>query len=335
MTRIDTQAIKQRVNLLELIGNDTTLKRVANTRGGEYAGPCPFCGGKDRLRVQPATGRWVCRQCGDVHHWPDAITYVQRRHNLDFRAACEWLNGGGDLPTGNAPATPRRRQPPVRVADPPLQDWQDAAGAVMLDCAFELFDDDGSKARAWLHDRGLKDETLARWYIGFNDARRTRHGLYVRRGITIPHYQRATDDVWALKIRRATGQPKYVNVKGSKPHLWGIDNLLGRKIAFLCEGEFDSLLLWQEAGDLVAVVAQGAATHHDLDTWLPYLLPIERLYVATDADAAGEQAAAYWLERTRRAHRVLPPLGQQDITDAHRAGAGLRAWVRQILETHP
>jgi hypothetical protein len=24
---------------------------------------------------------------------------------LDFRAACEWLNGGGDLPTGNAPAT--------------------------------------------------------------------------------------------------------------------------------------------------------------------------------------------------------------------------------------
>ena len=105
MIRIDTQAIKQRVNLLELIGNDTTLKRVANTRGGEYAGPCPFCGGKDRLRVQPATGRWVCRQCGDVHHWPDAIAYVQKRHNLDFRAACEWLNGGGDLPTGNAPAT--------------------------------------------------------------------------------------------------------------------------------------------------------------------------------------------------------------------------------------
>ena len=29
-----------------------------------------------------------------------------------------------------------------------------------------------------------------------------------------------------------------------------------------------------------------AATHHDLDTWLPYLLPVERLYVATDA--AGE-----------------------------------------------
>ncbi len=72
-----------------------------------------------------------------------------------------------------------------------------------------------------------------------------------------------------------------------------------------------------------------------VDTWLPYLLPVERLYVATDADAAGERAAAYWLEHTRRAHRVLPPLGQQDITDAHRAGADLRAWVRQILETHP
>ena len=33
--------------------------------------------------------------------------------------------------------------------------------------------------------------------------------------------------------------------------------------------------------------------------------------------------------------RPAPPLGQQDITGARRAGAGLRAWVRQILETHP
>lgn len=43
------------INLLDLIGTDTTLKRVANTNNGEYHGPCPFCGGKDRFIVQPLT----------------------------------------------------------------------------------------------------------------------------------------------------------------------------------------------------------------------------------------------------------------------------------------
>ena len=35
---IDTGAIKQRTDLLGLIGADTRLKKVATTGGGEYAG---------------------------------------------------------------------------------------------------------------------------------------------------------------------------------------------------------------------------------------------------------------------------------------------------------
>jgi hypothetical protein len=37
---IDTAAVKERTDLLELIGADTRLKRVALTRGGEFAGAC-------------------------------------------------------------------------------------------------------------------------------------------------------------------------------------------------------------------------------------------------------------------------------------------------------
>ena len=50
---VDTANLKQRIDLLELIGCDTRLKRVASTPCGEYAGPA-VCGGRDRLRVQPA-----------------------------------------------------------------------------------------------------------------------------------------------------------------------------------------------------------------------------------------------------------------------------------------
>jgi hypothetical protein len=58
---VDVGALKQRVDLLELIGRDTRLKRVASTRAVITPSPCPFCGARDRLRVQPARLRWWCR----------------------------------------------------------------------------------------------------------------------------------------------------------------------------------------------------------------------------------------------------------------------------------
>jgi hypothetical protein len=62
---IDTARIKQDTNLLALIGTDTTLRRVASTQRGEYAGPCPFCrAGEDRFRVQPSV---VCGGAASAH----------------------------------------------------------------------------------------------------------------------------------------------------------------------------------------------------------------------------------------------------------------------------
>ena len=56
---IDTTAIKEHVDLLDLIGRDTTLLKVAMTCGGEYAGPCPFCGGGGPLSRPARAGSVV------------------------------------------------------------------------------------------------------------------------------------------------------------------------------------------------------------------------------------------------------------------------------------
>ena len=66
----------RQVDLLRLIEPDTTLVRIANTRGGEYAGPCPFCGGVDRVHVAPRLGKWYCRHCAP--RGGDAIDDVRR-----------------------------------------------------------------------------------------------------------------------------------------------------------------------------------------------------------------------------------------------------------------
>lgn len=77
------------MNILDLIQADGgTLKRQATTNGGEYAGACFFCGGNDRFRVWPETGRYWCRGCGKAG---DSIQYLRERRGLSFIEACAIL----------------------------------------------------------------------------------------------------------------------------------------------------------------------------------------------------------------------------------------------------
>ncbi|MBI4797240.1 MAG: hypothetical protein HY794_00565 [Desulfarculus sp.] len=61
-------------DLLRILGGN--LVRTCATNGGEWHGPCPVCGGEDRLRAYPTPAdrrpRAVCRQCrraGDPLMW--------------------------------------------------------------------------------------------------------------------------------------------------------------------------------------------------------------------------------------------------------------------------
>src|SRR5918912_568461 len=116
---IDTWAIKQRTYLLGLDGVDTRLKKVASTGGGEYAGPCPFCGGRDRFRVQPLRGRWWCRGCSDGPRWQDAIAYVRQREGVGFAEACQRL-GASPSELGMAGPPWRRWGPGHALVRPTL-----------------------------------------------------------------------------------------------------------------------------------------------------------------------------------------------------------------------
>ncbi len=78
------------IDLLALIGHDTPLKRVSSTNGGEYAGPCPWCGGNDRFHVWPNRdnpGYW-CRQC---QRTGNAVQYIMDRDEVSAREALSRL----------------------------------------------------------------------------------------------------------------------------------------------------------------------------------------------------------------------------------------------------
>ena len=129
--------------LRELIEQETTLKKVAGTRGGEYAGPCPWCGGTDRFHVWPDADRpgYWCRQCGKHG---DAIQYLRDRHGLSYRQACERLHV---LPR----ALPTRRPPtPPPATMPPSLIWQARARELVEEGEARLWTPIGAKALAYL-----------------------------------------------------------------------------------------------------------------------------------------------------------------------------------------
>jgi hypothetical protein len=245
-----------------------------------------------------------------------------------FETACDWLKAPDNAPIRTEPINLLAREP---MAPPP---WQAEGLAVVAECESSLWGPEGEWARGWLNRRGLSEYTLKDWRIGYNPTGRKMHGLEVSGGVIIPGI--AVDgQLWYIKTRLRYGKQKYVNVKpvdnnvtGGHPAMLG--RLSGRnKAILLCEGEFDCMLADQSLIHLVDVATFGSvgATPGD---WLAYLLPYERVLVAYDVDAAGNEGADKW-SWTKRYHRAYLPLsgqdGANDLTDYHLDGGHLWAWL--------
>jgi DNA primase len=109
---------------------------------------------------------------------------------------------------------------------------------------------------------------------------------------------------WLLEARLAAGEP-----------------------AILAEGEFDTMLLWQHAGDLACIATLGSCNRGISARALRYLLGCPRLLVAYDVDAEGEKGAERLAQLSPRMHRIRPPVGK-DVTAFWQAGGRVRDWVR-------
>lgn len=325
----------QNTDLLALTGRDTTLKKVSSTNGGEWAGPCPFCGGRDRFRVWPNADRpsWWCRQC---KRNGDAIAYLVERGKLTPQEAGRLRR---DTQVSAAPfAEEPRPKPQGRL---PSETWQSRGREFVAYCQGRLWDETGAKALAWLQRRGLQPDTARYFGLGYNPAdwwdEPPRWGLegkriWLPRGVVIPCEVNGV--LWYVKIRRPSGKPKYVQVRGSKSALFDADDLGNEnRLLLLCEGEFDAMLAKQEAGDLVDVAALCGAARGIPVRWLPYFLPYARVLVAYDGDEAGRKGAAKLAVQSRRVIRIAVADGG-DLTDFYTSGGDLRGWLAGEVEEH-
>lgn len=341
-SRHDLQGLLEGVDIAAVMG-------LANLRGpatGERHGPCPKCGGRDRFRVRWYGGRsrWACRQCEPKGG--DLIAFLQWREGLGVREAiqeAERLIGRPGSVT-RAPAAVAYVATGSEAELPPGEDWQARIASVIEVCEAGLWADTShaAAARRYLAERGLRDETIRAYRVGYQATGPGREisGHYVAQGFTLPSM--AAGSVWQLRIRRPPGAlkanpelSKYTGVKGNKTGLFNADSLRGARVAILTGGEFDAMIVAQALADIgradVGAVTFGSESKSPSLRWRMALARVDRVIVAYDADGPGEAGAAKWIEAMGdRAERVRVPDGK-DVSEYWQRGGDVGAWLRAIL----
>jgi hypothetical protein len=251
----------RQADLLRLIEPDTTLSRIANTHGGEYAGPCPFCGGADRFHVVPEAGKWYCRQC--TPRGGDAIDYVQRREQVAFQAAIDLLLGGTWAPRAQQRVQMRAHShtQPASLPNWTQPAWQCAAQALVQEAEACLANDvAGAAARAYLAGRGFQPATWRAWRLGFHLAWQP-----VRRealpAVTLPWFG-ADGTLQAVQYRYfgpgIARHDRFGQKAGGQRSLFGLHRLSGQATLIITEGELNAISCWQVAHPWADVLSIGS-----------------------------------------------------------------------------
>ncbi len=330
------------------------LKKVATTHGGEYAGPCPKCGGRDRFRCWPQEGgnggRFFCRQCdkaGDLiefYRWLDGMTY---------KDACE--AAGVDAKTYQADyAKPKIKQPErsafaPQAYDDPQELWREHAHKFVMACHAELMSSASALARLE-RTRGIRPETVERYKLGMNTDTafyrpRASWGLpdvlkengqpkklWVPRGLVIPCYR--VDTLLRVRVRRPkedlrnADDPRYYFVPGSSAVIMRSGDRM--RAYMVVESDLDMIRVHQDAGDLVGVVSMGTSSAKPDAECHRHLSGADVILVALDFDDAGGKGWSWWRDTYRQAERWPTPEGKDP---GEMQGFDVRSWVIAGLPT--
>lgn len=230
-------------------------------------------------------------------------------------------------------------------ATPPSLTWQEHGSAWAACCQAYLWQREGSRALAYLHGRGLNDDTIRAHGLGYQPKdmyedralwglppRPEAKAVWLPRGIVIPW--RLDGGLWRINVRRPVtthqieeGEPKYIGPPGFANALFNTDAVADGKPVLLLEGEIDAMTAIQAAPDLVAVVATGSTAGARREPWIGRLAAAPCVLLAFDCDAngAGDMAAAWWLGVLPNAVRWRPLL--HDVNAMHVRGVRVRTWV--------
>jgi DNA primase len=307
-----TDEIKQRIDLVELIGQSVRLRRV----GSSYVGLCPFHAEKTpSFHVRPQAGSWHCFGC---NKGGSAFDWLMEREHLDFSEALRVLaqQAGVEIPARRQPEDEERHARLVSILARAQTYYEGLLWGV-----------GGARARGYLEGRGLNEDTVRSFGIGY-----AAHGngllrylqqqgysdeqeLQAAGVISIADDGRPFDffrDRVLFPIRDVQGRtvafggramedgatPKYLNSRDTllfhkQETLFAFDlarrSMIQQHQVVIVEGYMDAVMAHQHGYHNVVATLGTAVTEQHLRL---LRRQVEEIVLALDADAAGQ--AATW-----------------------------------------
>ena len=324
MTVVDD--IKERLDIVEIVEQTVKLRRT----GKNYIGFCPFHSNTrtPAFVVFPETQTWRC--FGQCNEGGDLFGYMMKREGWDFNEALRQL-------AARAGVTLTQQNPETEAS---VQSQQKLSAVLEAAAGFYreqmLTSPAGKKTLDYLHKRGLSDETIKIWGLGYAPAGWTtlldylrqknyETGMLIAAGLLTERDDGSLHDRFRERlmfpIRGPYGQlagfggrtlepdgiPKYLNSPATDVFdkgrlLYGLDqarkSIRSLNQAVIVEGYMDVIGL-NQAGFTNAVSPMGTALTEDQFRLLKRLT--RNVVLALDPDAAGQNATLRGLETARKA----------------------------------
>jgi hypothetical protein len=343
------------LNLIENCG--FSYKKKATTRGGEYSGPCPGCGGNDSFSIHPTQNHFVCRQC---HKAGDSIAFLKDFHGKTYIEACKELNINPKISyKALDTATEKPGQNEIiwypRPIIHPDKIWQDKAAAFLFEAYKYLLSPAGKIHRDWLNNRGISNSTIKTARMGWNtcsisfdrstwgltpetDQNGKNKQIWIPVGLLIP--QLHNDKPIRLRIRQSNPDTtnRFIMVPGSAMGYFDYRDHLGlyidlTKPALITEAEIDGWLLYEKLGDLFNVYAVGnSSARPDLQTH--NLIKNNTILLNLDDDTAGHAEIYWWRSQYPDMVPYFSGFGK-DPGESFEVGVDIRAWGEEGLGKLP
>jgi DNA primase len=303
--------VKQRTDIVEVIGREVTLVKAGRT----FKGLCPFHSEKNpSFYVYPEQQSWHCFGC---NNGGDVFSFIMKKQNIEFGEALRQLaqKAGVVIPSKFEPGMESKEKQR-------LYDVNQAAAQYFHNLL--LNSPAGKKAQGYIAKRGFTEPTVKEFQLGYsaNSWEELKKYLLERdytekemldAGLIIEAEDKKTHDRFRDKLMfpildvrgRVTGfggralddsLPKYTNspqtpLFDKSGTLYGInlakDAIREQDTAVIVEGYMDVITAYQN-GFKNAVASMGTAVTERQVSILKRLT--KNLSLALDADAAGEEA---------------------------------------------
>lgn len=170
----------------------------------------------------------------------------------------------------------------------------------------------------FITERKLSPRVLKQFGLGWDGNR-----------IAFPYYDE--DAVFGVKYRDRYGNK--TSEPGTRRGIYNVNDVRFKPYVILCEGESDTLAVWSQLTDTyvpdivqkfgVGGIPGVAGSRSTWETWALDLLWAKKVFVAYDADEAGDKGAELPMQAVGDKGIRIRPLNGKDMTDHFLAGGTL------------